>query len=68
MARGPIVPPVPVAPPPRLVTLRITEPEAAFVVSVLRAGTAGGDEARRLAAILEYQTRVTAPARGPWTR
>jgi len=62
MARGPIVPPVPVAPPPRLVTLRITEPEAALVVRALRSSPEG-PAAHRLADVLQHEVVLTTRGR-----
>src|SRR5262249_38301767 len=64
-ARGPIVQPVPVAPPPRLVRLRVTEPEAGVILRALRTTTAGVVEARRLADVLAAEAALLgrAPAR-----
>jgi hypothetical protein len=51
-ARGPIVPLEPVAPPPRLVRLRVAEPEVAVILRALRTATTRVVEARRLADVL----------------
>lgn len=56
MARGPIVPPVPVAPPPRLLRLRVTEPEADVILRALR--TTSTSEAQRLADVLAAEAAL----------
>jgi len=58
MARGPIVLFEPVAPPPRLVRLRVTEPDVGVILRALRTTSTGVAEARRLAAVLAEEAAL----------
>ena len=58
MARPPSEPPVPVPPPPRLVRLRVTEPEVAVILRALRTTPAGDEQARRLADVLAAEAAL----------
>jgi hypothetical protein len=58
MARPPGAPPSPVPPPPRLVRLRVTEPEVAVILRALRRTPAGDDQARQLADVLAEETAL----------
>ena len=58
MARPPSEQPPLDPPPPRLVRLRVTEPEAALIVRVLRATPSGDAQAQRLADILAEEAAL----------
>jgi hypothetical protein len=64
-ARGPIIPLERVAPPPRLVRLRVTEPEAGVILRALRTTVDGAAEARRLADVLQHEVVLTSRGRAP---
>jgi hypothetical protein len=58
MVRPPTEPPLPVAPPPKLLRLRVTESEVAVILRALRTTTAGTLEARRLADVLAEEAAL----------
>jgi len=65
MARPPVEPPPDVPRPPKLIRLRVTEPEVGVILDALRTTTTGVVEARRLADVAAAEAALSrrTPAR-----